>query len=290
VTIKLFLCYTGEDEDLARQLKQHLVPLEHLGLLTLWDRGRIQPGAEWAEEARVQLAEAQIILLLLSASFLASHYHYTVEMRQAIARHERREARVIPVILRDVFWKIPPLDKLQPLPDPPSKPIARWRSRDEGFLNVATGIRRVLDQFAMHGLPGPLAERRAFTEGMERLFAAVEGNMQPPGRANAMVHTLQQLSNITPTDVTLADLVVGWRLLARPAQETEAIAIERRRATCGELAMFAQPLLDDQQGTLAGALKAWQSWLEVFTNSNDPRRDAMAETFARELSELQHYR
>src|SRR5579863_7213547 len=102
---------------MVNQLKDHLRVLEHNGLIALWDYGNITPGAEWKQEMKKHLDEAQIILLLISRSFLASDYCYTVEMQQAITRHERKEARVIPVILRPVHWNEPPIDKLRALPD-----------------------------------------------------------------------------------------------------------------------------------------------------------------------------
>ena len=113
-------------------LRKHLSPLERNGLISLWDYGNITPGDEREQEIKKHLDEAQIILLLISSSFLASNYCYTVEMQRAIERHERKEARVIPVILRPVNWNIAPVDKLQALPDH-AKAISTWRNRDEGW-------------------------------------------------------------------------------------------------------------------------------------------------------------
>ena len=284
VAIQTFLCYAQKDERMAQQLKEQLSVFEQQGLITLWDHGSIRPGAEWEQEINEQLANAQIILLLISASFIASNYHYRIEMRQAIDRHERREARVIPVILRPVLWETPPIDKLQALPYPP-KPLTDWNPRDTGFMEVAIGIAKVIEQLNTHSLPDPLAAREKFMEGFDKLIAAVETQMQPPGRAHAVARTLQQLSNLTPIEVTLADLIIGWRIVAQPIQKDEDVATVQRRATCSELATLATPIIQEQ-GTIMGALNAWQSWQKVFTNSNDPRREAMAQTFARELSEL----
>jgi hypothetical protein len=46
------------------------------------------------------LNRANVILLLISADFLASDYCYDVEMKRAMERHEAGEAIVIPIILR----------------------------------------------------------------------------------------------------------------------------------------------------------------------------------------------
>lgn len=71
---------------------------------------------------------------------------------------------------------------------------------------------------------------------LDLLIEAVKSQMQPPGRAMATTGTLQELSIFIPDDVTLADLVIGWRTLSHPSRQAEEIAIERRRITCGELA------------------------------------------------------
>ncbi len=270
---------------MAGELKNHLSSLERNGHIAIWNYDNISPGAEREQEMARYLGEAQMILLLISASFLASEYCYRVEMQQAIDRHERKEARVIPVILRPVHWEEPPLDKLQVLPDR-AKPISKWTNRDEGFENVADGIVRVIKQWDTDSLPGPTAERKALMANLEQLIATVKVQMQPEPRALAAASTLQQLSVYIPNEVTLADLVVGWHTLSRPSQQEEAPDTSRRRVTCGELANIAAQFTTEQ-GNLEQAIKTWRIWLEVFKNRDDPRQAAMAKTFARELAELQ---
>ena len=62
-------------------------------------------------------------------------------------QHEGGEARVIPVILRPVYWQGAPFGKLQALPVG-DKPITdpSWSSQDEAFCNVAEGIRIAVEE------------------------------------------------------------------------------------------------------------------------------------------------
>jgi hypothetical protein len=62
------------------------------------------------------LKTAQIIFLLVSPDFMDSDYCYGIEMKRAIERHELREASVIFVILRPIYWQGAPFGKLQALP------------------------------------------------------------------------------------------------------------------------------------------------------------------------------
>lgn len=285
VTVTILSCYAHQDKRMAVQLKNHLSLLEHNGRIVMWDYGHISPGTEWEQEVDKHLDEAQIILLLISSSFLASKYCYRVEMQRAIERHERKEARVIPIILRPVYWNEPPIDKLQVLPDL-AKPISRWTNQDEGFKNVVDGIVRVIGQWNAHSLPDPIVERGMLMANLDQLIETVKLQMQPPPRAMATATTLQQLSIFIPNEVALADLVVGWRTLSQSSKKEEDPATSQRRITCSELANMASQLTEDQ-GNLAHAIKTWRIWLDAFKNSGDPRQTAMARTFARELTELQ---
>src|SRR5438876_11871174 len=116
MAVKIFFCYAHEDEPLLNKLKTHLRPLQRQALTDVWYDRDITAGTEWKQEIDKQLNEAQIILLLVSPDFIDSEYCYSIEMKRALERHERGEARVIPVILRPVYWQGAPFSKLQTLP------------------------------------------------------------------------------------------------------------------------------------------------------------------------------
>jgi len=99
---------------------------------------------EWAGSIDEHFRTADIILLLISADFLSSNYCYEIEMKTALGRHEAKEARVVPIILRDVDWHTAPFGKLQALPRD-GKPITLWTNRDEAWATVARGIRGMVD-------------------------------------------------------------------------------------------------------------------------------------------------
>ena len=68
------------------------------------------------------LDAADVILLLVSPDFMASDYCYGVELKRALERHKRGQVRVIPIILRPVYWQ-GILGMLQALPKD-GKPVA----------------------------------------------------------------------------------------------------------------------------------------------------------------------
>ena len=91
----------------ARQFNLTLVP-EHS--ITVHRNKRII--GEWEGQIDEHLNTAHVVLLLISSDFMASDYCYDVEMKRAMERHEAGETRVIPVILRPVFWRESPFRKL----------------------------------------------------------------------------------------------------------------------------------------------------------------------------------
>src|SRR6266700_2399332 len=126
--VKIFASYALEDKALIHSLQSHIGSLWRQGLIEAWYDREISAGAEWEREIDKQLNTADIILLFISADFMASDYLYSIEMQRAIERHERGEARVIPIILRPVYWEYAPFAKLQVLPTD-AKPIRSWHNQ-----------------------------------------------------------------------------------------------------------------------------------------------------------------
>jgi hypothetical protein len=147
--VKIFCCYAREDQQLLRELKKHLKLWEQRQLISLWADTNISPGMNWQKEISRYLDSAHIILLLVSANFLASDYCYSTEMIHAMERYERGEARVIPIILSSCVWEDAPFGELQALPTD-AKPItsSEWHTLDEALTDVVRGLREVITTVA----------------------------------------------------------------------------------------------------------------------------------------------
>ncbi len=145
--VTIFFCYAREDEALLNKLKTHLRPLQRQGLIDVWYDRDISAGTEWEQEIKEHLNSAQIVLLLVSPDFMDSEYCYSVEMKRALERDARGEAKVIPVILRPVYWYGEPLGKLQALPTD-GKPVTdlNWHDLDRALYDVTAGIYKVVMQ------------------------------------------------------------------------------------------------------------------------------------------------
>lgn len=149
--IELFVSYAHEDEELWNELSKHLSNLKRRNVISVWHDRQIGAGREWKNEIDAHLNTAHIILLLVSADFLASDYCYDVELEKAMERHKAQEARVIPVILRDCDLEHSVFSTLNYLPTD-GKPVTNpkyWSTRDEAFRNVAEGIRHAVEELIL---------------------------------------------------------------------------------------------------------------------------------------------
>jgi WD40 repeat protein len=144
--IEIFFSYVHEDEALRDKLAKHLQVLQREGTIKVWHDRKITAGEDRKNKIDSHLQSADIILLLISSDFLNSDYHYDIELKRALERHESKEARVIPVILRAVDLRGSPFEKLSALPEN-GKAITSWNNEDEAFTNVVKGLRRFIDCF-----------------------------------------------------------------------------------------------------------------------------------------------
>jgi TPR repeat protein len=150
--LSVFLSYSHRDEELCERFLVHLSQLKRDGLIEAWNDRRITAGAEWAGAIDEHLNSAHIIILLVSADFLASDYCNDIEMRRALERSQKGEARVVSVILRPCDWETSPFAGLQALPKG-GEPVVNWKSNDHGFVDAVKGLRRLIMELCG---PGPV--------------------------------------------------------------------------------------------------------------------------------------
>ncbi|MDF4024652.1 toll/interleukin-1 receptor domain-containing protein [Luteibacter sp. PPL201] len=148
----VFFSYSHADEQLRNELEVHLAMLKREGIIDTWHDRRIEAGENLDRSIDERINRDDIILLLVSSSFLDSAYCFDVELERAMARHEAGDAVVIPVILRPCDWTHAPFGKLLALPTD-GRPVTRWPDRDEAYLDIVRGIRRVAERIGGGKVP-----------------------------------------------------------------------------------------------------------------------------------------
>jgi len=150
VLLNIFFVYSREDSILRERLDKHLSGLKRRNFINTWYDGKINPGKEWEEELNFNLSKSDIILLLISADFIASDYCYEIEMKKAIQRHENGEAIIIPVLLTPCDWSELPFAKIQALPQN-GKPITSptWPNQEVALNEIANAIKETVDNLRL---------------------------------------------------------------------------------------------------------------------------------------------
>lgn len=174
--MKAFISYSHRDAELLDRLHEHLAALRREGLLETWTDREIHAGGEIDGEIDAAMDEAELFLLLISASFLNSSYCYETEFRRAQQKQEEGRAIIVPLILREVDWEIDALRKHKALPDDGKPVVSRhWHSEDEGFSRIAMGLRKMLTAFTTESR----ASRRSLAAG-EQIHDSSGAPTNPP--------------------------------------------------------------------------------------------------------------
>jgi hypothetical protein len=234
---RVFYSYSHHDIRMLERLRTHMAMLRREGLITEWYDRDIEAGSKWRDEIDRELEAADLILLLVSADFLASEFCYEDEMKRAVERAQRGEALVIGVMLRPVEgWETTPFAEFQLVPRD-ARPITKWSNADEAYTDVVEGIRAALNE-------------RAVTEAQQRPQTRRSPTHRSPRAAAGQAAELAKQSD--PTDV-------GDEILT-PLE-------------IAQLDLIADPDLREAQRQLLIAQK--QTWLEQMTKSPDDIRDAV---------------
>jgi len=196
--IEVLYIYAREDKRLRKGLDKHLSAMKQQGLIAVWHDADIRAGAEWTYEIVRHLETSRIVLLLISPDFLASDRCYHLEMKRALERHEAGEICLIPILLRPVDRRGTPFEKLWCLPSN-GIPVTNWPSRDKAFVDVADGIRKVVEALSV-SVPltlSPSTEATNATQAQPMLLPPniLDERYYPlPGREqhlNLLLHSLQ---------------------------------------------------------------------------------------------------
>jgi len=137
--VEIFCSYSHKDAELRQQFDKHVALLRRK-LVEIWSDHRILAGNDWAGDIDEHLNSADIIALFVSSDFLDSDYCYEKEMERAMEREKKKEAVVVPIIVRPCDWTDAPFAHLQATP-PKGKPVTKWENRDEAWTEVAIALK-----------------------------------------------------------------------------------------------------------------------------------------------------
>lgn len=139
--VRAFISYSHKDLEYLKELRTALAPLIRLQKLQIWDDRDIDAGEAWEKVIFQQLEEADIVLCLVSADFVASDFCYKKEFNLALEAHRKGEKTIIPVMLRKTDWQDLPLAEIQ---GTPGEWITTAANKDVAWAKVSESLRSVL--------------------------------------------------------------------------------------------------------------------------------------------------
>jgi formylglycine-generating enzyme required for sulfatase activity len=154
---KVFISYSRKDAQMMEELRAHMAGTK--SLLDLWADPEIRTGTEWEKVLWTNFHASDLIILLVSSSFLSSEY-VGKELAAALKRHEAGEAILVPVLIRHCEWADTPLGRLQMLCA--KKPVyghgREEADRDEAWVSVVREIKRFAVELAEKRVAAPKVE------------------------------------------------------------------------------------------------------------------------------------
>jgi hypothetical protein len=236
--VRIFCSYSHEDEKLREQFDDHLSALRRSNLVETWDDRMIRPGSNWKAEIEAKLGAADVILLLVSPSFLNSDFCYSVEMKRALERHENKQALVIPVMIRPCDIEGTPIAFLQQVPKD-GKPVTRWKKLDDGFEDAAKRVRIAVQAWPkarrQASATASPEERASATKMLAKAFGS--DNLVSAGWFHAALDRAATVARIEKID----GRPIGTGFLVDPLEFAPAYADETLLLTCSYIVHGDQP-------------------------------------------------
>jgi hypothetical protein len=153
---RVFLSYSHTDSNLLNRLRMHLSPLRRMKNVESWSDQELLPGDQWDEIIRDNLGQADIIILLLTADFIASDYIWNVELKEALKKSAAKKVRLIPILLQPLDYGALRLDNQlkvlldnEMIPKNDSQklvPVTLWENQEEAFAKIAERVRTAIEE------------------------------------------------------------------------------------------------------------------------------------------------
>ncbi|MEM9807337.1 MAG: GUN4 domain-containing protein [Cyanobacteria bacterium P01_D01_bin.56] len=275
--VTVFFSYSHADEALRNELAKHLSTLKRQRFITDWHDRKILPGDEWDGTIEDNLNTARVILLLISADFIASDYCYDTEIQKAMERHDAQEATVIPIILRSCDWSDCPFGKLQALPRNATA-VKSWLDQDEAFTDIAKGIKKVVNEIrANNEVNQPVQITRDQTKRESQSLSKQEIlilTRKPPSLSTSQTSAQEKYRN------RLQEYLVRRKLT--PLQE---ILLNQLRQELKLSESEAQQILSDEQAPLEKARSDYRNALRGLIEAGHYPIDEATRLELQELSE-----
>jgi hypothetical protein len=217
--INVLLVYEHKDEIFRRKLLNHLNALWGEGLITSMQDLMVAPGFESYADIERKLSTSNLVLLLISSTFLRSDFAFGDQIKRAIEGHNVGSVIVLPILVHPVSLGESLYSDLLTLPSN-YKAISEWANDDQAYADIMKTMRTVIRE-----LHARQAEHKPVNKEPELA-------QRTPERWPVRTGTDQDVSkvNLNPVETTIQHLIDQMRPLDMPRMSGVESKYHSRRA------------------------------------------------------------
>lgn len=160
--IQVFLLFDNADYELIQLIEKHCAAMEQKQAISIWHHRDLRPGQLIEQETTRRLAQADIILMMISADLLNSERFHIGE-KISLERSRKGLARVLPIYLRHCEFTGYDFTSLKMLPEDNQPVFQTGVDLDKRCAEVAREIHRVVENLkpaepqnaVANGMPAP---------------------------------------------------------------------------------------------------------------------------------------
>lgn len=159
--LKVFISYSQNksDRQLLDQLLSQTAPLVKSGKIIVWEDSKIPAGQQWDKAIKDSIAQADIVVLLVSSDYTASEYINTIEVPLAMERQAAGHCAIVPVLLRSCLFELMPYSHYAFLPKSLDSqrliPVDQWGNINEAFTTVVRRLYELVQQMTGENAAAP---------------------------------------------------------------------------------------------------------------------------------------
>jgi tetratricopeptide (TPR) repeat protein len=147
--VQIFWCYAQDDRGIRVNLEKYLSGLRHRGHILSQEEQEIPPGSDREKTLKNYIDSSDLVILLVSADFLASCLYGGQAMSQILKRGEHEELTIISVLVKEIVDQEPSLARYQTLPRN-GRPLTRSMHRSQTYAEIAKEICEIVHRLLSH--------------------------------------------------------------------------------------------------------------------------------------------
>ena len=146
----VFISYSSEDIKFLKMLMRHLNVLHNDGLIRIFTREALPPGALWDEITQAEISNAAVAILLVTPDYLASRALMRNQLPLLLAHAAQAGTAIMPLLVKpSLFHTLPHLYRFKPFnPTPKTLIDMRAGERERFLVAVAEAVE---DEVRRHG-------------------------------------------------------------------------------------------------------------------------------------------